>query len=130
MPFLTAEYLEQMRGGLFADLWAFVPELILSGGIILMLLLRLFKAADSIHMGWVALLVTIAALGGAWTQCNPEEPPGSPTCLFTGLLVYDWFTIYLRLFLLVTLALTISLSLLTGIPDREDSADFFSLLLG
>ena len=40
------------------------------------------------------------------------------------------FTIFLRLFLLGFAALVIWLSLLTGIPDREDSADFYCLLLG
>ena len=40
------------------------------------------------------------------------------------------FTIFLRLFLLGFTALIIWLTLLTGIPDREDSADFYCLLLG
>jgi NADH-quinone oxidoreductase subunit N len=46
------------------------------------------------------------------------------------LLAYDNFTIYLRLFLFGFTALVIWLTLLTGIPDREDSADFYCLLLG
>src|SRR5262249_12667583 len=46
------------------------------------------------------------------------------------LLRYDNFTTSLRLFLFGFTALTIWLSLLTGIPDREDSADFYCLLLG
>src|SRR5439155_24133107 len=50
--------------------------------------------------------------------------------IFTGLLSYDTFTVFLRLFLLSFTALIIVLSLLTGIPDREDSADFHCLLLG
>jgi NADH-quinone oxidoreductase subunit N len=50
--------------------------------------------------------------------------------LFTGLLVYDNFTIFLKLFLLGFGVLIIWLTLLTGIPDSEDSADFHVLLLG
>ena len=38
--------------------------------------------------------------------------------------------IFLKIFLLGFTALVIWLSLLTGIPDREDSADFYCLLLG
>jgi NADH-quinone oxidoreductase subunit N len=53
-----------------------------------------------------------------------------PTDIFTGLLVYDNFTIFLRLFLLSFTALVVWLTLLTRIPDREDSADFYTLLLG
>src|SRR5262249_33985951 len=47
-----------------------------------------------------------------------------------GLLVYDHFTIFVRLFLYGFTGLTIWLTRLSGIPDREDSGDFYCLLLG
>jgi NADH-quinone oxidoreductase subunit N len=47
-----------------------------------------------------------------------------------GMLVYDQFTAYMRCFLYSFAVLVIWLSLLTGIPDRADSADFYCLLLG
>ncbi|HEX5270060.1 MAG TPA: NADH-quinone oxidoreductase subunit N, partial [Gemmataceae bacterium] len=47
-----------------------------------------------------------------------------------GLLVYDNFTVFLRLFLIFFGCLMVWLTLLTGIPDREDSADFYCLLFG
>ena len=50
--------------------------------------------------------------------------------MFGGLLVYDHLTIFMRCFLFGFAALMIWLTLLTGIPDREDSADFYCLLLG
>jgi NADH-quinone oxidoreductase subunit N len=50
--------------------------------------------------------------------------------LFTGLLVYDNFTVFLRMFLFGATAIMIWLSMLTNIPDQEDSADFYVLLLG
>ncbi len=50
--------------------------------------------------------------------------------MFGGLLVFDRLTLFLRLFLFAFTALIIWLTLLTGIPDREDSADFHTLLLG
>src|SRR5437588_4550108 len=46
------------------------------------------------------------------------------------MLVFDNFFLFLRLFLYGFAALMIWLSMLTGIPDREDSADFYVLLLG
>ena len=48
---------------------------------------------------------------------------GNPRSLdmFAGLLVYDNFTIFLRLFLLGFTALIIFLTLQTGIPDREET---------
>ncbi len=50
--------------------------------------------------------------------------------MFSGLLVYDHMTVFLRCLLLGFAALMIWLTLLTRIPDREDSADFYVLLLG
>src|SRR5207302_1359058 len=59
-----------------------------------------------------------------WSQQERAEP------MFTGLLAYDNFTLFVRLFLLAFTILVIWLTILTGIPDQEDSADFYSLLLG
>src|SRR5205085_8366402 len=79
------------------------------------------------------------ALVYSWSQWTGQFGFATPESLsahgrahefFSGLMVYDNFTIYLRLFLLAFVALLIWLSLLTGIPDTEDSADFYSLLLG
>jgi NADH-quinone oxidoreductase subunit N len=49
---------------------------------------------------------------------------------FGGLLVYDNFTVFLRMFLFGAATLMVWMSMLTKIPDREDSADFYVLLLG
>ena len=43
---------------------------------------------------------------------------------------FDTFTVFLRLFLFGFAALFIWLTMLTGIPDHEDSGDFYCLLLG
>src|SRR5437868_6476024 len=120
------------------DLLAFAPELILCAAIVFLLVLRLFNRFNWLHLGWIALLLTLAALGVAWDQWSggDRDPRayigGQPRALdmFAGMLVYDNFTIFLRLFLLGFTALIIFLTLQTGIPDREDSADFYVLLLG
>ena len=145
-------FFKDLGGSLMRDGLAFMPELILCFAIVLLLFLRLFKAFDRTHMGGIALGLTIAALlatvaqwlgdadvaGGSYIKSlfampSPEkffsENSGSAD-IFSGMLVYDYFTIFLRLFLLTFTALIIWLSLLTGIPDREDSADFYVLLLG
>jgi NADH-quinone oxidoreductase subunit N len=134
---ITLDQMQQMRALLGRDVLAFLPELVLCGTIVLLLLLRLFRSLDRLHLGWVALAGCVLGLVISWLQWN-QQPPFDPRAaeatpslpLFTGLLVYDNFTIFLRLFLLFFVALIIGLSLLTGIPDREDSADFYSLLLG
>jgi NADH-quinone oxidoreductase subunit N len=137
--FLTADAIEKLQTGLLQDCRAFLPELILCGSIVLLLLLRLFRGLARFHLGGLALFLTVLALFFAWNQWNGKYGLPSPSDfnaqtkardLFTGLLVYDNLTIFLRMFLLGFAALLIWLSLLTGIPDREDSADFYCLLLG
>ena len=136
---MTKQILQSLQTSLGMDLLAFLPELILSGTIVLMLLIRLFPRFDRRHLGWVALVLTIYALMVAcnqWIETDGYDPrPGSkenrtPFEMFSGLLIFDNFAIFLKIFLLGFTALTILLCLLTGIPDREDSADFFCLLLG
>jgi NADH-quinone oxidoreductase subunit N len=147
------EWLTRLGGTLLDDLTAFAPELILCTGIIVMLLMRLFRAFDRIHLGTVALTIALLALGANYALTTPtpldkgsgkqgvqqpsDAPPASEPSfhrqandIFGGMLVYDNFMIFMRYVLLGFTALTIWLSLLTGIPDREDSADFYCLLLG
>jgi NADH-quinone oxidoreductase subunit N len=132
----TPETLQSLQADLGRDCLAFLPELILCGGIVLLLLLRLVRAFDRLHLGWVALVIGGASLLAAcaqWRGAFGLEPPGhygGSLPIFTGLLVYDNFTVFLRLFLIFFGCLMVWLTLLTGIPDREDSADFYCLLFG
>src|SRR5262249_8436515 len=52
------------------------------------------------------------------------------TDMFTGLLRYDAFTIYFRIFLLLFVVFVEYLTVISGIPDAEDAPDFYVLLLG
>src|SRR5262245_49677536 len=135
---MTSLAYQQLQETLGRDLLAFLPELVLCGAIVLMLLVRLFPIFERKHMGWVALVLTGYAFFASLYQWL-GEPAYDPRIaeagtksieLFTGLLVYDNFTIFLRLFLFGFTALIIWLSMMTGIPDREDSADYFCLILG
>jgi NADH-quinone oxidoreductase subunit N len=132
---MPANFLRDLPLLLTQDMLAFLPELIVCGTIVLVLLLRLFRPLDCFHLGGIALALTVLALlvsVAQWTRyaADPRGISVDSLSLFTGLLVYDNFTIFLRLFLLAFAALMIWLSRLTGIPDREDSADFYCLLLG
>jgi len=118
----------ELQTSLLEDVYAFLPELVVCGGIVLLLLLRLFSAFNRLHLGSLALLISLMALGFAGEQWW-HPPQGRPE-MFSGMLAYDKLTIFLRMFLLGFTALVIWLTLLTGIPDREDSADFYCLLLG
>ncbi len=133
---MTKQLLESLQASLSLDVVAFMPELILCATIVLMLFFRLFRGLDRLHLGWLALALTLVALWASWNQWNhvegydPRSNVSQPLNLFSGMLVFDNFAIFLKLFLLSFTALVILLCRITGIPDTDDSADFFCLLLG
>ncbi len=130
----------RLQSDLILDTLRFLPELVLCIGIVTMLFVRLFRGTERSHMGGTALAFTLLALAVSVLQWVPDNFFGleSPSAhsgdriqtMYAGLLVFDHFTLFLRCFLFGFAALIIWLSLLTGIPDREDSADFYCLLLG
>ena len=129
--------IEQLIDGLLADtinrsIGHFLPELALCVTIVLLLLVRLVNIDRLVPTYVVALLGALVGFGFAWSQFM--EIKGSDAVIsdvfFTGLLVYDSFTVFFRLFLLLFLILVIALTVLSGIPDAEDGPDFYSLLLG
>jgi NADH-quinone oxidoreductase subunit N len=70
------------------------------------------------------------ALNSAGFSALPPPATAGDQASMLGLLTYDHLTVFLRCFLLAFAALIIVLTLRTGIPDRDDSADFYCLLLG
>lgn len=113
------------------SLRAFAPELALSVTIVVLLLLRMPRWGWRINSAYPALAGTLAAL---WLAAPWKYLAGSQalerTELFTGLLVLDGWTVFFRGVLLLFLVLFILLTRISGIPDREDSPDFYSLVLG
>jgi NADH-quinone oxidoreductase subunit N len=109
----------------------FRPELVLCATIVLMLLVRVFHGGQYLPSFLIALGGSLTALWMAlpkeglasWSGMESQE-------LFTGMLVYDSLTAYIRVFLLVFSVLFVILSQLTGIADREDGQDYFTLVLG
>jgi NADH-quinone oxidoreductase subunit N len=124
-----------MEAELLDSAAAFVPELILCAFVVGVLLARLLGGRRVSHLGWMALLGTVVALvvschyWGSFSEEHTIKSSGEVP-LFGGLLIHDSFTTFLRIFLFAFTALVILLTLMTGIPDQEDSADFYCLLLG
>ena len=112
----------------------FAPELVLSGTIVVMLLCRILPLVWRVPTQWIALAGAFTAF--AWTLYQFDQlvaPGGSfeaKSSFFTGLLKFDEFSTFFRMFLSLFLILTITLTVLTGIPDREDAPDFYTLLIG
>jgi NADH-quinone oxidoreductase subunit N len=109
----------------------FLPELALCATIVVMLLLRVFRGLDKIDAFWIALIGSGAGLWFAapWQHLDLIKESHRVE-LFTGLVVYDSFTIYFRSILLLFAVLFVIFTKLSGIPDREDAPDFYSLVLG
>jgi NADH-quinone oxidoreductase subunit N len=132
------------------SLWLFSPELALCGTLVGLLLVRLFNADRYCPTYWVALVGTLFGFSFAYIQFMYLKLGGTATAgsdvgwlfelmhlstdsvgpFFTGLLVFDQFTVFFRLFLLLFLILVIALTVISGIPDNEDGPDFYTLLLG
>jgi NADH-quinone oxidoreductase subunit N len=137
--FAVESSLSQLVGALLRDstavsLPAFRTELTLCATIVLMLLVRVFRGSDRISTFFIALAGSLAGLYFAlpWTQ-SAELLAGGHVVrheFFTGMLVYDPLAIYFRALLMFFAVAFVLLTRLTGIPDREDAPDFYTLLLG
>lgn len=112
--------------------WALAPELTLCATIVLMLVVRLPQFGQRLNVGLIALAGALVALyfTAPWTNLGPKPDPAVGSQIFTGLLVYDTLTVYFRTVLLAFVALFVLLTWLTGIPDREDGPDIYTLVLG
>jgi NADH-quinone oxidoreductase subunit N len=114
---------------------AFRTELAICATIVLMLLLRVFRGLERIDAFYIALAGSLVGLWLAlpWTQ--PESLLAADGHvvrheLFTGMLTYDSFTLFFRGLLMFFAVVFVTLTRLSGIPDREDAPDFYSLVLG
>lgn len=124
-------------GHLLSSMLNFVPEVVVCVGIVGLLLMRMLKLFDRLHLGGMAMLIALIALLYSvcqWLGYGGIEAPSPYALMFgdtsAGMLVYDRATVFLRIFLYAFAVLVIWLTILTGIPDREDSGDFYVLLLG
>ena len=112
----------------------FRPELCLAATVVLLLLCRMLPVLRHADSALVALGGVAFGLWYAWSDLKALPAGGDLLAgrqeLFTGLLVYDSLTAYIRLLLMGFLALYIVFTKVSGIPDREDGADFYTLVLG
>lgn len=115
-----------------STLSAFAPELILCATIVIMLLVRLCNFDRRMHVSsFCALVGSLAAfILAAFGPTLGTAPPEGRMEIFTGMLVYDTFGVFIRSVLLCFAFLFVILTRLTGIPDREDGPDIYTLTLG
>ncbi len=147
----VTELLNQfLQGDLARSLEIFLPELILCATVVLLLLSRLTGLDRCVPACWIALTGALLAFvavfsqfaflraGGAMGSLQfldgvfglSQSGVGTSGPYFTGLLMHDAMAVFFRLGLMLFLVLTMSLTVLTGIPDQEDGPDFYTLLVG
>jgi NADH-quinone oxidoreductase subunit N len=127
-----------LRDTLDTSLPGFMPELLLCVTIVVMLLVRLPRFGRRFNSFFIALPGTLIALyfAAPWRYLFHDVDLAFPsdavlsTPIFDGLLVFDTLTVYFRTVLLVFAILFLFFTWLSGIPDREDSPDFYTLILG
>jgi NADH-quinone oxidoreductase subunit N len=114
------------------SLQLFRPELVLCVTIVALLVMRIFFRPRKTDALIVALSGTAIALYYAipW-KFDPAIIGGAERVeIFSQLLIYDRFTVFFRALLIGFALLLIVLTRCTGIPDAEDSPDFYTMLLG
>lgn len=127
------ELVSQVIDDALGSVRGFMPELVLCATMVAMLLARMIPALRRMHACYLAMAGALLALyyAAPWELLGGlRDSPGWQPELFTGLLVYDELTVFFRSLLLFFLVLFLILTRLTGLPDREDSADFYTLILG
>ena len=126
------EIAAQLINDTHASLWpAFAPELILCITIMVMLIVRVLPGGRFVPAFGMAIVGSCLALYYAkpWFYLTGEQVIERQE-LFTGMLVLDSFTVFIRSFLLVFVILFAVFTRLTRNPEREDSIDFYCLVLG
>jgi NADH-quinone oxidoreductase subunit N len=114
----------------------FTPELGVVATIVLLLSVRLVRPRARLSGHRIALFGTLLSLGfavsqlGEWLTATGVSGVGRSVPLFGGLLVFDGLTAFLRVYLLLFAMLVVWLTTLSGVPDRDDAPDFYTLLLG
>ncbi|HEV8002716.1 MAG TPA: NADH-quinone oxidoreductase subunit N [Planctomycetaceae bacterium] len=113
------------------SLFLFAPELTICATIVVLLVFRLINLDRLVRPVTIALLGGLIGLGFAASEYySLIHGTQGPVKLFTGLLLFDQFTVFFRLFLLTFIIFVTALTAISGIPDYEDGPDFYTLLFG
>lgn len=119
--------LADLQTDTLASLALFGPELALCATVVLMLLLRVMFRRRLPTTGLAAAGVLVATALAVALCCDPTLGRRE---VFSGLLVVDPMTVFFRIFLCGFAVLFVVFTWRSGIPDRDDAADFFTLALG
>ena len=123
---LTQNLIHDTLGSLLVP---FRPELTLAATIVALLLVRMLDRGRKIDAFYVMVVGSALALAftAPWQHLQ-GEPWKIP--IFTGMLVFDTFSVYMRALLLFFVLLFATFTRTTGVPNRDDATEFYVLILG
>lgn len=114
-----------------ASLWAFRAELAICATIVGLLLVRMVLPRWKSSAFYVMLAGTAVGLYLLIPgRADGSQPPVVSQELFTGMLVSDGFSVFMRGLLLVFALLFATFTQVTGVPDEDEAAEFYVLVLG
>jgi len=109
----------------------FRTESAIAATVVLVLLCRMLPVLRWLDSAIVALGGACFAAWYGWADLQAiGQTAGLRQELFGGLVVFDSLTATVRFLLAAFLVLYIMFTRISGIPDREDAADFYVLVLG
>ncbi len=120
------DLIHSLTGDTARSIAGFEGELTLCVTIVLILFLKISRFTSWIDSFYVMLAGSAVAL---WLA-GPWHPVEHSSELFTGLLVYDTFTVYFRTLLLFFAVLFAIFTRISGVPDRDAAPDVYALVLG
>jgi len=129
----AVELVQGSLGDSLASLAHFRMELALAGTAVLVLVCRMLPVLRRLDSGFVSLGGAVFALVYAWDDLSNIRSASAGAMrfeLFGGLVVLDSLSAFMRFLLAGFLVLYGLFTRVSGIPDREDGADFWVLVLG
>jgi NADH-quinone oxidoreductase subunit N len=127
------ELIQRSLGDSLGSLQHFRPELALAATAVLLLFCRMLPLARRLDSRLIALGGAAFALWYAWRDLAVMRSATGESLrleLFGGLLVLDSLSAFVRFLLAGFLVLYALFTRISGIPDREDGADFWVLVFG
>jgi NADH-quinone oxidoreductase subunit N len=120
-----------LRDTLDTSLAAFRPELAICATIVLILLVRLVWPRWKGSSYRVMLAGTAAAffLAAPWHYLS-DGAAARPEAIFTGMLVFDGFAVYMRALILGFVLLVVILTRIAGTVGPGETTEFYVLVLG
>lgn len=123
-----ADKFPDLVAGITADVGHFIPELVLSFGIIWVIMADLFGNGDRKRVAYHAMGVLALTFVALVMQGFPSGSDAKP--LFHGMIVHDGFGTFFKFLTVIGTAICIPMFIMHKQLNKERMGEFYALLLG